>query len=79
MPSSSAPHNGLVAANLLADAGWDVVVLEIYSRLVVTDGPSHLRQRHRLPPRLRYPLVTLPLGARSGVPGPWRKDPACWA
>lgn len=23
-----AGHNGLVAANLLADAGWDVVVLE---------------------------------------------------
>ena len=28
-PSSSAPgHNGLVAANLLADAGWEVVVCE---------------------------------------------------
>src|SRR6201995_4597722 len=27
-----AGHNGLVAANLLADAGWDVVVLEATDR-----------------------------------------------
>ena len=34
-----AGHNGLVAANLLADAGWYVVVVEATVRPAVPSGP----------------------------------------
>ena len=65
-----AGHNGLVAANLLADAGWDVLVLE---------AQDHVGGAVRLRPSLHPDFVTdwysafYPLGI--GLAGAERAGP----
>ena len=65
-----AGHNGLVAANLLADAGWDVVVLEATAR-PRRRGPLRRGHRARLPQR----PVQLVLPARVRLAGAARPRP----
>ncbi|GAB3958204.1 hypothetical protein GCM10027614_75270 [Micromonospora vulcania] len=79
-----AGHNGLVAANLLADAGWDVVVLEATAvpggavRSAEVTAPGYLSDLYSS----FYPSGTPPrcsavsTWAGTGWPGGTRRT--CW-
>lgn len=70
-----AGHNGLVAAALLADAGWDVLVLEAQPDpgMVEADWPnvgtrrgSRRHPRRQALPNLKRPMWELPAGYAGG-------------
>ena len=62
--------NGLVAANALADAGWDVLLVE-----AVRTRRGRRPQRHRHRSRVRHRPVQRVLPARRGQPGDPRPGP----